>query len=813
MASSSNTTNVGTANTFDQWRVQTNLAINDVNEILRGDFVKPAGDIILGEGQSMYLQGVQGTTLEVTSNVRVAGLLDVNNFEQDGGGSTFLSESGNVRFSNPSINFQIAGNLRGNTINSNSVINAVNVAARGWLETTGVYSNNDMYLNIADILTVNTTGHVNIKASGSSKGNLNVGNVWVTSTLNVATANISDLAVNVLRVRDPIVAPSEVASDEQVIRVGTQAAGDGSFGVYRGSGSTLNAYITYIASVGAGNDGYWALTTNSAGFGAQGVQGYSRILVAANLTSDYTNTSAVAVATAQGLNSVAQLAISSAGSNEAANTAANTVRVSANGGSTLDKRQLNFVNSETIIVTVEGPQGGAAAGNANISFTVAQAVGAQGAQGAQGRQGAQGVQGSQGNQGDVGQQGSQGRQGAQGAQGAIGAQGAQGAQGVQGAQGRQGDQGAQGVQGAEGVRGGAAYTYQSSTDTASDPGNGNFRFNSGTVGSITQMAIDSVDNYNTGQSGWIAGWTNGTYLVFQSRSTSGTQQFFVFQITGAVTNNSGWLQVPVSYVTGTLPAGGTALSIVVASAGAQGVVGAQGATGAQGSVGTQGVQGAQGRQGAQGANGSTGAQGATGSTGAQGVQGAIGATGAQGVQGAIGATGVQGAQGRQGAQGASGPGNDINAALDTASSTLYPVMVLGTGGGGTNGVPKVASSTRIFSYNASTGVLSAVDFSATSDGRLKEITGAIDNPLDKVSSINGVTYKWNELALKELQFTDSAPQIGLIAQNVLEVVPESVHKNETGYFSVSYGKLVPLLIEAIKELNDKVKALEARLGE
>ena len=92
----------------------------------------------------------------------------------------------------------------------------------------------------------------------------------------------------------------------------------------------------------------------------------------------------------------------------------------------------------------------------------------------------------------------------------------------------------------------------------------------------------------------------------------------------------------------------------ISGSGAQGAAGAQGAQGVQGAAGVQGSQGAQGAQGTVGEQGATGAQGAQGEQGDQGEQGATGtgAQGAQGVQGAAGAQGVQGATGAQGIAGA-----------------------------------------------------------------------------------------------------------------------------------------------------------------
>ena len=100
-----------------------------------------------------------------------------------------------------------------------------------------------------------------------------------------------------------------------------------------------------------------------------------------------------------------------------------------------------------------------------------------------------------------------------------------------------------------------------------------------------------------------------------------------------------------------------------------------------------------------------------------------------------------------------------------------------------------------------------------SDDRLKtnkvELTGA----LDKVCSLNGFTFNFNETAGK-LGFPTDITHVGVSAQEVQKVLPEAVHPApvDEKYITVQYEKIVPLLIEAIKELSAKVSALEDRLN-
>ena len=94
----------------------------------------------------------------------------------------------------------------------------------------------------------------------------------------------------------------------------------------------------------------------------------------------------------------------------------------------------------------------------------------------------------------------------------------------------------------------------------------------------------------------------------------------------------------------------------------------------------------------------------------------------------------------------------------------------------------------------------------TSDQRLKDNVVKIDDPLAKVLSISGNTYDWNKESGKE------GHDVGVIAQEVMEVLPEAVTTRDNGYLAVDYQKIVPLLVEAVKELSQKVSDLEDKLN-
>lgn len=91
-----------------------------------------------------------------------------------------------------------------------------------------------------------------------------------------------------------------------------------------------------------------------------------------------------------------------------------------------------------------------------------------------------------------------------------------------------------------------------------------------------------------------------------------------------------------------------------------------------------------------------------------------------------------------------------------------------------------------------------------SDERLKENIHTIDNALEKVTSLRGVSFD-----LKD----DKKKQIGVIAQEVEQIIPEVVAENPDGYKGVQYGNLVGLLIEAIKEQQQQIDELKEKLNE
>ena len=91
--------------------------------------------------------------------------------------------------------------------------------------------------------------------------------------------------------------------------------------------------------------------------------------------------------------------------------------------------------------------------------------------------------------------------------------------------------------------------------------------------------------------------------------------------------------------------------------------------------------------------------------------------------------------------------------------------------------------------------------------------------LDKVSSLRGVSYEWDRVSFPDRNFPEGK-QIGLIAQEVEDIIPEVVSTDNEGYKSLAYDRLVAVLVEAVKEQKDlvyehrkRIESLESRIGE
>ena len=124
--------------------------------------------------------------------------------------------------------------------------------------------------------------------------------------------------------------------------------------------------------------------------------------------------------------------------------------------------------------------------------------------------------------------------------------------------------------------------------------------------------------------------------------------------------------------------------------------------------------------------------------------------------------------------------------------------------------------------NATDGRIDAANdvVAYSSDKRLKTNIQPIENPLEKVLSLEGFIYNWNELAKEVANFNTEEKLVGVFAQDIQRVLPEAVKlapfdndgtdtsKSGENYLTVQYEKIVPLLIEAIKEQQNQINELK-----
>jgi hypothetical protein len=136
-------------------------------------------------------------------------------------------------------------------------------------------------------------------------------------------------------------------------------------------------------------------------------------------------------------------------------------------------------------------------------------------------------------------------------------------------------------------------------------------------------------------------------------------------------------------------------------------------------------------------------------------------------------------------------------ALNTSNDYRVDSFGVGTNASGTTG--EIRATNNVTAYY--------------SDDRLKTRFGNIENALEMLSTLNGFYYEANETAVA-LGY-EVHKEVGISAQEVQKILPEIVAPApiDDKYLTVRYERMVPLLVEAIKELSDKVIDLQDRLDE
>jgi hypothetical protein len=133
--------------------------------------------------------------------------------------------------------------------------------------------------------------------------------------------------------------------------------------------------------------------------------------------------------------------------------------------------------------------------------------------------------------------------------------------------------------------------------------------------------------------------------------------------------------------------------------------------------------------------------------------------------------------------------------LVTGNSYQVGSLGVGTAASGTGGEIRATNNVTAF---------------YSSDERLKDNVQVITNALAKVLQIRGVEFDWNNLTEPEDGYFVRKHDVGVIAQEIEKVLPEVVANREDGIKAVKYDRIIPLLIEAIKELKAEVDALKGK---
>ena len=182
-----------------------------------------------------------------------------------------------------------------------------------------------------------------------------------------------------------------------------------------------------------------------------------------------------------------------------------------------------------------------------------------------------------------------------------------------------------------------------------------------------------------------------------------------------------------------------------------------------------------------------------------------GPTGPPGFNGSAGGIGPTGFAGSIGARGFSGSLGFAGSAGPIAGSNTQ--IIFNSGGNAAGSLNLTWDGLNLY---VNGGINATGDITAfySSDERLKINISPIENALEKTLSLSGVTFNWNSLAEgKDLDVREP----GVIAQQVQAVLPEAVATRDNGYLGVRYEKLVPLLIEAIKDLSTELDAVKKKL--
>jgi len=156
--------------------------------------------------------------------------------------------------------------------------------------------------------------------------------------------------------------------------------------------------------------------------------------------------------------------------------------------------------------------------------------------------------------------------------------------------------------------------------------------------------------------------------------------------------------------------------------------------------------------------------------------------------------------------------NTINAKIEmfgAAAGTDASIVLISDNNGGKVGIntdtPREAL--EVVGNICATGTIGVC-----SDERYKKNIETITNALALLEKMRGVNFNWRTSEFPDRKFSD-AEQVGFIAQELKEVLPELVSQGSDGFYSVDYSRLTPVLVEAVKEQQKEITSLKSEMQE
>ena len=124
-----------------------------------------------------------------------------------------------------------------------------------------------------------------------------------------------------------------------------------------------------------------------------------------------------------------------------------------------------------------------------------------------------------------------------------------------------------------------------------------------------------------------------------------------------------------------------------------------------------------------------------------------------------------------------------------------------------SGMVGIGTGTPTEMLHVAGNICSTGTIGVCSDARYKESVEPLNEALSIVRNLRGVSYRWKTDEFPDHAFSDER-QVGFVAQELLTAFPEVVSRGSDGYYSVDYGRLTPVLVEAIKEQDVRVGELQ-----